>query len=80
MPVLMSVSKFMSSKTTSGLKVRMVSISTLGEAMSSTSAKRMGSKIFSAERMPALSSTTKILDLSLLMVIFYLGNCQPNPS
>ncbi|KWW25909.1 MAG: hypothetical protein AUK63_2687 [bacterium P3] len=55
----------MSSSTTSGLKVRMVSISTLGEAMSSTSAKRMGSNIFSADRMPALSSTTKILDLSL---------------
>jgi hypothetical protein len=45
----------------------MVSISTLGEAMSSTSAKRMGSNIFSADRMPALSSTTRILDLSLLM-------------
>ena len=69
--MLMSVSKFMSSSTTSGRKLRTVEISTLGVPTVSTASKRGGNRMFSVARTPALSSTTNIFDLSL-GIIFIL--------
>ena len=61
LPVLVEVLKFMSSSTTSGRIFSIVVVSSEGEAMVSTVSKCRGSNIFSALRIPALSSTTSIL-------------------
>ena len=57
-PVLMSVLKFMSNRITSGWNVFTVLISWAGDGRISTASNRMGNRIFNADRIPALSSTT----------------------
>ncbi len=54
----MSVLKFMSNRITSGWKALTVLISWAGDGRISTASNRIGNRIFNADRIPALSSTT----------------------
>ena len=67
-PLLYSASKFMSSSTASGRNSSMRRNSSLGDGSSSTSSKCRGSRIFSAWRIPALSSTTSIFPFAFVIV------------
>ena len=71
-PVLVSASKFISSKMTSGANSRNEAWISLGEASNSTAAKYLGNKIFNAARMPGLSSTTNIFPLFTMICFSFL--------
>ena len=71
LPVLISLWKFISRSTVSGLKSEIREISSFGEAMASVSAKCIGRSIFNAERIPALSSTTSIFPFSFAILSFF---------
>ena len=68
LPLLYPASKFMSSSTASGWNSSMRRSSSFGDGSSSTSPKRRGSSIFSAWRIPALSSTTSIFPFVFAIV------------
>lgn len=67
----MSVLKFMSSRITSGWKALTVLISCAGDGRISTASNRIGNKIFNADRIPALSSTTRTFPTFFILVTFF---------
>ena len=67
----------MSSSTTSGRKRSSVATSVAGEGIASTSSKYIGSRIFNAWRIPALSSTTSIFPFFEVIMMGEFTNIYP---
>ena len=68
LPLFVSEWKFMSSNTTSGRNAFIFETNDAGDGSVSTSSKYIGKMILNVERMPALSSTTKIFPFFITFI------------